>query len=79
MIENVRIARRGLDIRMVERLLHQLQIAGLAQELGREIVPEVVETEAGDARTLAQIAPVAFHAVVAERIASPLVLAPRLR
>ena len=30
-VEDVRIARRGLDIRVVEHLLHQLEVAGVAQ------------------------------------------------
>ena len=42
---------------MVEHALHQLQVAGLAQQLGAEIVPEVVEAEAGHAGALAQPPP----------------------
>jgi hypothetical protein len=34
---------------VVERLLHQLHVAGIAQQLASEVVPEVMEAEALDA------------------------------
>jgi hypothetical protein len=52
-IEHMRILGRGLDVGVVERPLHQLEVAGLAQQLGREIVPEVMEAEADHPRALA--------------------------
>jgi len=51
---------------MIERLLHQLEVAGGAQQLGAEVVPEVVEAETGHASTLAQIAPMALYAIESE-------------
>jgi hypothetical protein len=38
-----------LDIGVVQRPLHQFEVAGLAQELGSEVVTEVMETESGNA------------------------------
>src|SRR5262245_37174469 len=63
------IARCGLEIGVPERLLYQLEIAGLAQELGAEVVAEVVEAEVGHPCPPAQIAPVTFQPVVRDRIA----------
>src|SRR5262249_58444009 len=39
--EHVRVARRRLDAGVTERLLHEPHVAGRAQELGREVMPEV--------------------------------------
>jgi hypothetical protein len=43
LVKYVGIARRHLDVGVVERLLYQLKVAGLAQNLGREIMSEVVK------------------------------------
>jgi hypothetical protein len=40
-IEHMRIARGGLDAGVIECPLHQLQVAGRAQQLGAEVVPEI--------------------------------------
>ena len=44
-IEHVRVACGGRDVRVVEGALHELEVAGLAQELGAEVMPEVMEAE----------------------------------
>src|SRR5262245_53521056 len=62
----MRIARRGLEIAVVERALHQLQVAGRAQKLGAEIVPQVVKPEADHAGALAQPLPCDLHAGIGE-------------
>src|SRR4051812_14301656 len=48
-VEHVRVPDRGLDVGVIERLLHELEVAGPAQQLRPEIVPEVVRTEVPDA------------------------------
>ena len=65
----MRISRRGLDVGMVERALHELEIAGLAQDLGRKIVPIVVEAKSINARALAQSTPRDLHTRIGEGIA----------
>src|SRR5580704_10329592 len=65
----MRIPRRGFQIGMVQSPLHQLDIAGLAQKLGAEVVPEVVESEADHTGPLAQPVPGRLHAHRGERVA----------
>jgi hypothetical protein len=65
-VEDVRIARRGLDIRVVEHLLHQLEVAGVAQQLGRKIMPEIVESEIGQSRRCADATPSRVQAVLGD-------------
>lgn len=43
--EHVRVPCRRLKIGVVQHLLHKLEVAGLAQHLGAEIMPEVVESK----------------------------------
>ena len=49
LVEDVCVSHRRLDVRVVERLLDDLQVAAVAEELGREVVPLVVEPEIFDA------------------------------
>src|SRR5262245_37185327 len=51
---------------MVERTLHELQVPGLAQELGSEIVAVIMEAEADYPSALAQPTPCDLHAGVGE-------------
>jgi hypothetical protein len=39
------IARGGFDVGVVERLLHELEIASVAEEFSTDIMPNVVEAE----------------------------------
>src|SRR5215472_10413475 len=71
-VEHMGIACRGLEVGVVKRPLHEPDVASLAQQLGAEVVPEIVEAEAGHASTLAQITPVAFYAVEGDGIAPAL-------
>jgi hypothetical protein len=41
----MRVLGCGLDVGVVEGFLHQLQVAGFPEQLGREVVPIMVETE----------------------------------
>ncbi len=68
-IEHMRIAQRALDIGVVERALHQLDVAGRAQELGSEIMSVVVKPESDHARFLAQQAPISLHPGIGQRVA----------
>jgi hypothetical protein len=43
LIKNVRISRRRLDVGMAQCLLDRFQISCLAQQLGPQIMQEVVE------------------------------------
>src|SRR5262245_61342768 len=67
-VEHMRIARGGLDIGVIERPLHQLEVARRAQQLAGEVVPEIMKPKAGHRSALAQISPMAFNAAVGERI-----------
>src|SRR5262249_22068849 len=67
-VEHVGVSRRRLDAGVAERLLHELEVAGFAQELGGEVMPVVVEAEAGDASELVQALPIGMHATVGQRI-----------
>src|SRR5262245_12621354 len=64
----MRIARCGLEIGMIEQPLYQFQVAGLAQHLAAEIMPEVVKAEAGHASALAQPPPYDLGAGVGEGV-----------
>ena len=77
-IKHMGVAQRALDVGMVHRLLHQLQVAGVAQQLGAEVVAEVVEAEILDARLGAYPLPSRFGSVERERIALPCTLPRRL-
>ena len=44
-VEHMGVAQRGLEIGVVERLLHQLQVAGLAQQFGADVVPEIMKAK----------------------------------
>jgi hypothetical protein len=59
---------------MVERLLHELQITGLAQQLAPEIMPIIVEAEIDDASSLDQAPPHDLNARIGEGM--PLALRP---
>jgi hypothetical protein len=65
----VRVALRRFDRGVTERLLHEPHIAGRAQELGRKVMSIVVQSEADDARALAQLLPIRLHASIGERVA----------
>ncbi len=54
---------------MVQRLLHQLEVTGLAQQLGAEVVPVVVEAEVIDPCLGAQPLPGCLGAGDGERVA----------
>src|ERR1700730_9765207 len=71
-VEHMRIARGGLDAAVVARPLYQLEVASLAQQLGREVVSVVVEAKAGDARPRAQPPPRGLDAGIGEGIAPAL-------
>ena len=60
LVKDVCVSRSGFDICVVQRLLHQLEVAGLAQELGSDIMPEIVEAKVFDASLGPQPAPPAF-------------------
>src|ERR1700738_1506321 len=57
LIDDMGIAQGALDVAMVHRLLHELEVAAVAQELGPEIMPVVVEAEILDACSLPQPLP----------------------
>src|SRR5262249_61783144 len=61
-----------LDVGVIGRLLHQLAVAGLAQELGGKVMPMIMKAEANDTGELAYPPPIALHAVVGQRITLPL-------
>ena len=63
------VARCGGNVAVVQQSLHQFQIARVAQNLGREIVPEVVEPEPGNSGFSAQFGLHKAHIVNCERIA----------
>src|SRR5258708_22154618 len=57
---------------MIQHSLHELEVASLAQRLGCEVVSEIVEAKADDARPLAQPVPVCAQPRKRERITLPL-------
>jgi hypothetical protein len=63
-VEHVRVPLGRGDVGVVERLAHEFEIAGLAQQADRGVVPEVVEAEALDARLRAQPPPRGVEAAV---------------
>jgi hypothetical protein len=64
----VGIPGRGLDVGVIERLLHELQIARTPQKLGAEVVPYVVEAKANDSRLDFKPAPNRFGSTRGERV-----------
>ena len=68
-VEDVGVSRRGLEVGVIEGALHQLEVAGVAQKFGREIVSEVVEPESSHTRRLPRAAPARFDAAQGEGIA----------
>ena len=67
-VQDVRVPQRGRDVAMVECLLDQLEVAGVAQQFGGEVVPEVVEAEALDACLGAHSPPCRPQSVERDRI-----------
>src|SRR5262249_20196579 len=65
-LEYVRVSRRRFDVAMVERLLHELEIASRAQELAGKVVAVVVKAEADDTRALTQPLPIGLHALIGQ-------------
>jgi hypothetical protein len=57
-VNHISIAPSIPNVGMVEHLLHELQVAGLAERLGRQIVPEVVKAESSYAGGFSQAMPV---------------------
>jgi hypothetical protein len=49
----VRVAKRALDVGMIECLLHQLDVASGPEKLRADIVPNVVEPKVSEAGALA--------------------------
>src|SRR5262249_31078949 len=58
------VSRRRCDLGVAHGPLHQFEVAGFAQKLGAEVVPQIVPAEVGYPGLLAQIAPMAFEPVV---------------
>jgi hypothetical protein len=48
LVKNVGIFQRGLEISVIEGLLNQLEIASLAKQFRRKVMPLVVEPEVSD-------------------------------
>ena len=71
-VKDMRVTKCVPDVGVIEHPLHELQVASLAQRLGRKIVPEIVEAEAGDRSDLAQPVPVRTQAGERDRIAPAL-------
>ena len=67
-VDDVRVLGGGLDVAMIERLLHQLQVPGFPEELGSEVVPVVVEPEVDDASGGPDPLPGRFEAAVRDRV-----------
>ena len=67
-IKDVGISDRCRDVRVIEQLLHEFQIASLAQNLSREIVSEVVKPKSGHLRFSANLCPFKVHIVDGEGI-----------
>ena len=67
-VQHMRVPQRGLDIAVVQRLLDQLEVAGVAQQLGAEVMSEVVKAEALDARLGAHPPPCRPQSVEGERV-----------
>ena len=63
-IDDMCIFSRGLDVGVVERLLHQLQVASFPQQLCREVVPKVMEPKVGYASHSPKTFPSRFQAAV---------------
>lgn len=61
------IADRLRNIRVLEGLLNQCQVAGLAQELGRKIMAQVVDLEIGDSGSFQRRRHGAPETVVSDR------------
>src|SRR5262245_29304080 len=64
----MRIARRRLDIGMVECLLYELQVASLAQELGPQIVTKVMKAKGFDPCPRPSSPPLRLSSVECDRI-----------
>src|SRR5215831_20238407 len=63
----MRVAQRRFNVGMIERPLYQLDVAGLAQKLGAEIMPVVVKSKSDDARLPAQVLPIGLHEFIGQR------------
>jgi len=66
----VGIPGRCRQVRVVERLGEQFQVAGLSQQFSPEVMPEVVESEIGDARLLLHTLPAPGCAIVSAKALS---------
>ncbi len=68
-IQYMGVFRGGLDVGVIHRLLHQLQVASLSQELGPVVVPVVVKSEVGNLRLSPEALPCRFETTIGDRIA----------
>lgn len=64
----MRILRRGLDVSMIQGLLHELQVSCFPQKLGRKVVAVVVKPEVSDAGGLPDAFPCRFEPAVGDRV-----------
>ena len=68
-VEYMCIARGGFDVGVVERLLHELEIASVAEEFCTDIMPNVVEAEILKTCLGPKTTPVRFRAARSEGVA----------
>lgn len=62
------VTHRGLDVGVVQRPLHQLEVASLTQQLGTEVMAVIVKPEILHARCLASSPPGGFQAADGDRV-----------
>src|SRR6516225_1670024 len=68
MIEHMGISGCRFDRGMPERLLHQAQVAGLAQKLRGHVMSEIMDAKIADAGSLAQPSPVSLHPAIGDGV-----------
>src|SRR5262245_30924943 len=65
----MRVTNGGFDVAVIEQPLHKFQVACRAQNLGAEIVPEIMEPKADDAGALLDLPPRRAHPMISHRVA----------
>ena len=61
-IERVSVSGRRLDVRVIERLLHKLEVTGLTEKLRPKIMPKIVKAKALDASPSPKSPPLRLNA-----------------
>jgi hypothetical protein len=67
-VDDVRVLGGSLDVGVIERPLHQFQVPGFPEQLGREVVAEVVKPKVGYGCRSPDTFPGRFKSAVGDRV-----------